>query len=274
MYLYKMGDTALVKIYLAQMEPVLNNKELNIEKIHYFIKESSNQNANLVLFPELALTGLSTKERTRELAECSEGPNVKKVQYWAEKYRVKIIFGFPELKDNKVFNSACFINDDGELLGIHRKAHLWDEEEKYYSPGNSFTVWDTDIGKIGIMICFDSQFPESARLLALQGADMIMVPTGNMSPFESFQPFNIQSRAEENQLFICTTNLVGTEDSLYFFGESTAADPNGKMLVKADQSESGIVVNIDLQTVLEVRGKYNYIASRRPDLYNGLLNDI
>lgn len=257
-------------MYLAQMQAVLGDKAKNLEKILTFIEKAAQNNADLVLFPELALTGLSTKEQTKELAESIEGPSIVKVQEWAENFNVKVIFGFPEVVNNKVYNSACLINHNGELIGVHRKAHLWNEEANYYSAGDNFHVWETDIGKIGIMICYDTQFPESARLLALKGAQMILVPTGNMSPFESLQPFNICSRAEENQIFVITTNLVGTEEPLYFFGESTAADPFGKIIAKADQTEKGILVNIDIGKIKEARKNYDYLANRRPELYREL----
>lgn len=260
----------MVKVYLAQIQTVLGNKDENLKKIHNYIENASSLKADLILFSELSLTGLSTGNKTRKLAETTEGESVKKVQEWAEKHEIKVIFGLPELENDKVYNSACFINDDGRIIGVHRKAHLWGDEEKYYTPGNNFSVWDTDIGKIGIMVCFDTQFPESARLLALKGAKIIMVPTGNMTPFELLQPFNIQSRAEENQLYICTTNLIGQEKSLNFFGGSTAVDPYGKVLVKADQSESGVIVNIQPEKIWEAREDYNYLNSRRPELYKDL----
>lgn len=258
------------KIYLAQMQPVLGDKEKNTGKIFSFIKEAAQSNADLVLFPELALTGLSTKSRTNELAESISGPSVKKVQKWAREHNIKVIFGFPEAVNGNVYNSACFINHKGDIIGTHKKVHLWDEEAKYYSGGDSFKVWDTKIGKIGIMICYDTQFSESARILAVKGAQMILIPTGNMSPFEFHQSFHIRCRAEENQLFVATTNLVGQEGSLHFFGESTAADPFGEILVKADQSEMGVMVEFDLNKIHEARSNYNYLANRRPEVYKDL----
>lgn len=116
----------------------------------------------------------------------------------------------------------------------------------------------------------NTEFPENARLLALKGAEIILAPTANMSPFEHLQRTYIQSRAAENQLFAATTNRVGTEESTYFFGESAAADPFGNLLALADQSESGYLVEIDLRRLKDARSMPNYLKDRRPVLYDPL----
>lgn len=256
------------KLLLAQLEPILFDKSANLQKMHDVMKRS--QEADLILFPELFLTGYYTREKTRELAEAVNGPSIQQMMRWAKECRVKVIFGFPEYKGEAVYNSACFINEQGEVLGTYQKVHLWDEEGKYFRPGTDFPVWETTIGKIGIMICYDTEFPETARQLALNGADMILAPTANMTPFEHIQQIYIQSRAAENQIFVATTNRTGEEESAAFFGESAAANPFGQLICKGDREEGLYWVDVDLNLVKQSRTFPNYLKDRSPGLYKGM----
>lgn len=258
------------KIYLAQMEPVLFDKSQNIKKMKDFIKKAYEQKADLILFPELALTGYFLREKTRELAENLQGRSISAIQEFARSYNMMIVFGFPELIGRNVYNSAVLINRDGEVLGACQKIHLWDEEAKYFSYGEKLCVWDTHIGKIGIMICYDTEFPETARLLRLQGAELILAPTANMPPFEKTQRLQIPCRAIENQVFVATTNRVGSEESTRFFGESAAADPSGNLLVRADQTESGYLVEFERNDIYKARENPDYLNDRRPEIYKNL----
>lgn len=261
----------MVRLYLAQMEPVLHDKASNLAKMFTYVKQAAALKADLILFPELALTGYFTRERTAELAEDTEGPSVKQVREWAKTHNLKIIFGFAERKEGKLYNSACFVNHDGTVIGTYQKLHLWDEEGKYFSAGDTLPVWETDIGKIGIMICYDTEFPETSRILALQGAEMILAPTANMSPLEHLQQVLIQSRALENQVFVATTNRIGTEETTFFFGHSAVANPFGKLLLLADQQEGGHLVECDLDQIRQARTFACYLNDRRVSTYRRLV---
>lgn len=262
------GGRLMAKIYLAQMEPVLFDKAANLSKMKWYMEQAADQQAQLILFPELCLTGYFTREKTMELAEDLHGSSILQMQDWAQEYNLKIIFGFIEKKEGSVYNSACFINNDGTIIGTYQKNHLWDEEPKYFSAGNTYSVWDTDIGKIGIMICYDTEFPEASRILALKDAQIILAPTANMSPLEHAQQVLIQCRALENQLFVATTNRVGQEETTNFFGESAAADPFGKLIVHGSQAESGYLIEIDLNKITEARRFYNYLKDRKMETYS------
>ncbi|MGG3466758.1 carbon-nitrogen hydrolase family protein [Neobacillus pocheonensis] len=255
------------KILLAQVKPKLLDKSSNLESMEQYIRSAHQQGADLVLFPELFLTGYFTREFTGEVAEDLDGPSICKVRELAKKYSVKVVFGFPENKEGKFYNSACFIDEEGEVLGTYQKVHLWDEEPKYFEPGMNFPVWDTNIGKIGIMICYDTEFPESARTLALNGAEIILAPTANMTPFQHVQQLFIQSRAAENQVFVATTNQIGKEESTCFFGESAAADPYGQLLGKCKDQEEMLLLEMDLNLVHQARNFPIYLNDRRPMYY-------
>jgi predicted amidohydrolase len=255
------------KILLAQAKPILLDKKSNIETMGRFMQNAHKQGAELVLFPELFLTGYFTREHTNEMAEDLNGPSIQQIRDMAKQYHLMIVFGFPEKKDGRLYNSACFIDQQGEILGTYQKVHLWDEESKYFEPGSSFHVWETSIGKIGIMICYDTEFPESARTLALNGAEIILAPTANMTPFQHVQQLFIQTRAAENQIFVATTNQIGMEESTWFFGESAAADPYGHLLAKGGDQEQGILIDINLELVKQAREFPFYLNDRRPDHY-------
>ncbi|TLS38618.1 carbon-nitrogen hydrolase family protein [Pseudalkalibacillus caeni] len=258
----------LLKVMLAQMKPVLFDKTINLQKMERYIQVASKENADLILFPELALTGYFTRDKTISLAEDLEGKSIKLLQSWARDYNIKVITGFPEVKGDSVYNSAIFINNDGMIIGTYQKCHLWDEEYKYFQPGNSYPIWETDIGKIGIMICYDTEFPEVARTLALKGAQLIFAPTANMSPLEHSQRIYIQARAVENQIFVATTNRVGIEEDTHFFGESAAADPFGRFLTLGEDKEEHYFVEINLERISEARENFFYLKDRAVQTYN------
>ncbi|GAE37174.1 nitrilase/cyanide hydratase and apolipoprotein N-acyltransferase [Halalkalibacter akibai JCM 9157] len=137
------------KILLAQITPVLHDKKANLILFETYMKEASEKGADLILFPELSLTGYFTRDKTVELAESIEdGKSIKQICQWAKKYQLKTVFGFPEKKDGNVYNSACMVDSDGSVIGAYQKVHLWDEEGKYFSAGENYYVWETDIGKI------------------------------------------------------------------------------------------------------------------------------
>lgn len=261
------------RIYLAQFKPILLNKTKNLNIMYQFIREANKQKAEVILFPELALTGYHIRGKTAELAETKDGLSIRQLAKWAKEFQLKIVAGFPEKKEDGLFNSACFINDDGSLIGTYQKVHLWDEEPKYFQAGNDFPVFTTDIGKIGIIICYDTEFPETSRIMALKGADIILAPTANMTPLEHFQKISVQMRAAENQLFFATTNRIGIEEGTNFFGESAAADPYGNLLTIFENTEKGEVVKMDLNKINEVRSKFDYLADRKPSVYHSLIQE-
>jgi 5-aminopentanamidase len=261
-----------MKIALAQMKPVLHDKPKNLEMMHYHIQKASLQKCQLILFPELVLTGYFTREKTKELAEDINGESILQLKDWAREYNLMIIAGFPEKVEEEVFNSAVIIDQKGEIVGTYQKVHLWDEEEKYFSAGQNFPVWQTVFGTIGVMICYDTEFPETARILAEKGASIILAPTANMTPLEHLQKTYIQSRAAENQVFVATTNRIGVEETTHFFGQSAAANPFGELLVLGGGEENQYYVEVDFSEIKAARDKFCYLADRRPSVYQSAIN--
>jgi len=261
-----------MRVALAQLRPVLGDKSANLATAARVIAEAAAARADLVVFPELFLTGYFTREHTREIAEHSDGPSLKILAAHARAHRIAVVMGFPEADRARdaVYDAVCLISAAGELEACYRKLHLYGEEHRYFAAGNEHAVTTVAGCRIGLMICFDIEFPELARLVALQGAQILLVSSANMSPFESYQEAYLKARALENHAFVVLTNRVGTEETVQFFGGSGACDPLGRVLCRAGAEETLLIADLDLSLIAQSRRLFDYFTSRRPGLY-GLL---
>lgn len=227
-----------------QFYPEFGEKEENLKKTAAVLR---NVDIDLLVLPEFFATGYQFRSKD-EVAELSE--TIKKGRTTAflhDMSREKgffIVAGLPERDGDKFYNSAVLTGPDG-LIGTYRKTHLYFEEKLFFSPGDTgFKVWDTEIGNIGIMICFDWFFPEAMRCLALNGADIVAHPSNLVLPY---CPGAMPVRCLENRLFSVTANRIGTEDRtegrpLKFIGQSLIVSPEGKVLVKASGDEEKLIV--------------------------------
>lgn len=176
-------------------------------------------------------------------------------------------YGFPEREGELVYNSAVFIDHNGEILGTYRKNHLFDHEKKHFTPGQHVPVFDTPDGRFGIMITYDMEFPEIARILAMKGAQLLLILNSNMIPYQPYQNIYLRARAMENHVFVAATNKVGLENDSLFFGESEVIHPTGNTIYKSSNNEDLAIVQISLAEINESKGVLDYIANRRSDLY-------
>jgi predicted amidohydrolase len=189
---------------------------------------------------------------------------------WTKKHSCYVVYGFAEQAD-RIYNSAALVGPEG-IIGIYRKVHLFDRENLFFAPGNlGFPVFNLPIGKVGIMICFDWIYPESARSLALKGAQLIAHPANLVLPN---CPYAIVTRCLENRLFTATADRVGEENrggvNLKFIGTSEIVAPNGKILCRLGVQESTIsVADVDLALADKKQiNEYNHVLKgRRPDQY-------
>lgn len=268
------------KIACCQMQSGLGTKDENIAKMLAKIEEvTSKEKIDLVIFPELATTGYECSDIYGELAEhFPDGPTFKIFQEAAKKHDIHLIYGYVENaeKDGKpvLFNSAVLIDNKGEILGQYRKTHLVDgEETKYFEKGTEYNVFDTSIGKIGIMICWDTAYPEVARSLALKGAEIIAVPAAwETEPNEGDWELVNAARSFDNIVYVASCNHVGTDRELYFFGRSKISGPVGRPIVSASDGEETIVAEVDLSVLPELReGYYVLLKDRNPKTYGALV---
>jgi predicted amidohydrolase len=255
---------------LAQLQAVPCQKEANLRRAEVTMADAAERGASAIVFPEMFLSGY-VWEPAGELAEPKEGPSIRTLRRLAKQYRLLTVCGFPERNGSRQpYNSSCVINPDGEVVGWHRKVHLFRDEQRYFSAGDRFDVCQTSLGPIGVLICYDLEFPESARLLALRGARLVVVPTACMEPYREYQAVYARARAMENGVFVAVTNTIGSDGKYSYFGESAAIDPCGNVLCLAKSTEEVPVVKIDFSSVPWVRKSSPYLDRRRPEIYSEL----
>jgi predicted amidohydrolase len=263
------GSIEPFSVALAQAEPRLFSKEENLSRAEMLIRQAGSLGAGAVIFPELFLTGYSLQERAVELAETLDGPSVKRIADAAARSRIAVFMGYPErtADDGPVYDSVFAVNAAGRVCGSYRKIHLFQDENRWFLPGDQPCVLDVGLGPVGLLICYDLEFPEAARQLALQGAAWIAVSTGNMLPNQHQQEVYVQARAAENRCWVALANRVGREGDLTFFGGSAVADPFGELAVQAGDGETLLLAQIDLARADQARLNADYLADRKPAVY-------
>lgn len=267
------------KIALCQMK-VIDNKNSNIKNALNMIKVSAENKSDLVVLPEMFNCPYDN-EKFREYAEEKEGSKTLNAISKAAKdsNRYIIAGSIPELDGDKLYNSSFIFNRDGEVIGSHRKMHLFDvdiagkisfKESATLSAGNQITLIDTELCKIGIAICYDMRFPELLRLMTLKGAELIVIPGAfNMTTGPAHWETLIRARAIDNQIYVAAASPARNEELSYVaYGNSMVADPWGEVLARARAEEEIIYADIKLSKVNEVRREIPVLNGRREDIYS------
>jgi predicted amidohydrolase len=220
--------------------------------------------ADVLVTPELFLTGYAIgNENVRRLAEPVDGPTSQAVAEITRSTGVAVAVGLPELDAaGQVYNTALLL-DDGAVIGSHRKMHLFGGLDRdQFTPGDRRPdVLDLRGHRVGLLICYDVEFPETARCLAAQGAEAILVPTANMVAYELVSTVIVRARAYENGVFVAYANYTGPERELEYGGLSTVCAPDGVVLALAGDGEELLV------TELVSTPGMGYLADRRTDLF-------
>ncbi|RNB89763.1 carbon-nitrogen hydrolase family protein [Brevibacillus fluminis] len=259
-----------MRLSIAQIETQLNQKFFNLEKITRYVREARRQQSDLVVFPELCLTGYSIGPWLAEAAESLGGPCMSYMKALCREEGIHVLYSFPEREQERYYVTTALINDRGEVLGIYRKTHLFDEERVFFSSGSELPVFETKFGTIGIMSCFDLEFPEVARILRLKGASMILIPTSNMQPYKEYQLIYTQCRAMENEIPVALCNRIGFEGEMTFIGESTFVDGYGKThALLCDKEE---IVTFPVLLFRGTDPKIRRILNGEADLFEQLLH--
>ncbi len=270
----------------------------NLEKAVSLVKEAAQSGANIVLLPELFERQYFCQQRNYDFYSfalpVSENPAVARMRALALEWNVVIPVSFYERDGNALYNSAAVIDADGELLGVYRKTHIPDDhfyqEKFYFSPGDTgFRAFETRFGCVGVGICWDQWFPETARCLALQGADVILFPTAiGSEPIlgcDSAPHWRrvMQGHAAANIVPVAAANRVGTErvlpnaananqkSALTFYGSSFLTDETGVILAEADrESETVILAEYDFERIRKARLEWGLFRDRRPERYGAI----
>ncbi len=266
-----------IKLALAQISCKQGDKTENIKKIEKIVKRAKSQAAELVIFPELSLTGYVVRDQIYELAETIPGPSTNILENIARKTKTYIIFGMPELSQRAhatIYNASVLVGPEG-FIGKYRKMYLPThsvfEEKRYFRPGYQTAVFDTELGKIGLIICYDIFFPEVSRLARLEGAQLLVCISASPAVRRTFFETLTAARAIENVAFLAFVNLVGIEDGLQFWGGSRLIGPQGKILVKAKYDEEDLVIGeVDYADIRPIEAFVPTLKDLRPELFDKL----
>ena len=259
-----------MKIACVQMDVTLGMPEENFAKAARLIEEAMEGAPDIVVLPETWNTGFFPKEGLSELSDRDCARVKAEIGALARKFRVNIVAGsVANVRDGKVYNTACVFDREGSCIGSYDKTHLFTPmgEEQYFAKGDHLCRFTLDGVRCGILICYDLRFPELSRSLALQGLDMLFVvsqwPKARIPHLQTLTA----ARAIENQVFLVCCNACGTAGDTRFGGSSCILDPLGNPIARAGETEQILTGECDLQIVTSIRGSIPVFRDRRPELY-------
>jgi N-carbamoylputrescine amidase len=278
-------------MHVAALQLALSdNMESNIAAVEVLVREAAHHGARIILPPEL-FEGLYFCQTQDEryfatAAPVAEHKAVQAMQALAAELQVYIPCSFFERDGPHYYNSLAMIDDSGDVMGVYRKSHIPDgpgyTEKFYFRPGNTgFKVWDTRHGRIGVGICWDQWYPETARAMMLMGADVLMFPTaiGDEPAAEELDTSRLWRRAMvghavSNVVPVIASNRIGREANATFYGHSFITNERGDLVVEYGGEESGVLVaKFDLELIRKHRATFGFFRDRRPDLYGRLVED-
>ena len=267
-----------MKIALIQQHAT-HDKAANVARGLAAIDEAANNGAQLACFAELAFEWFYPQRPAgagvRDLAEPVDGPTVRAFQQKARERGIVIVLNLFERDGERTYDSSPVIDADGALLGVTRMIHITEypcfHEQGYYTPGDKGApVFDTKAGRIGVSICYDRHFPEYMRALALNGADLVIVPqAGAVDEWpEGLYEGEMRVAAFHHGYFIALCNRVGKEDCLEFAGESFVCAPDGEVIARASKGRDAILyAEVDLPAAERSHARRLFLKHRRPELY-------
>lgn len=279
-----------IKIAATQMLCTWN-RQATLDKADHMVREAAQKGANIILLQELFETPYFCQLQKFQYMELAtpleENPAVEHFKKLAKELDVVLPISFFERAGNTQFNSIAIIDADGEILGVYRKTHIPDglpyAEKFYFTPGDTgFKVWNTKYGRIGVGICWDQWFPETARSLALQGAEILFFPTaiGSEPTLEKDSRIHwrntMAGHAAANMMPVVASNRIGREtdedSEMTFYGSSFIADNHGEIVEQADDSTETVLVHeFDLDELARERREWGIFRDRRPEMYKTIL---
>ena len=271
-----------MRVAVAQMEPKLAEKERNLDACFARLEEAAAAGAELLVLPEMAVPGymFDSAEEAMPYAEEIPGPSTEAFERECARLGMHAVCGLLERDGDTLHNSAILVGPDG-LIGSYRKTHLpFLGVDRFVVPGDELNVYDTPLGRIGVIICYDLRFPEVTRTLALKGADIVCLPTNFPMAAKVQTELITVARAAENRVYLVTANRVGKERTGEFCGWSQIVDPYGKRLAEAGETEEALLVaDVDVEKARDkdyvVPGEYELylFGHRRPELYGALVEE-
>ncbi len=277
-FLWGYNNMNSFKVGIIQ-SPVVDDVKKNIDTALHMIEDAKKKGAEIVCLPEMF--NCPYKPSNFPIyGESQGGYTYTALKDCAIKNDIILVGGsVPEEKDGKIYNTSYIFNNKGELIGKHRKMHLYDvdveggisfKESLTLTPGNEATMIDTELGLFGVGICYDIRFPEYSRILSLLGAKVIFMPAAfNMTSGPAHWEFNFRCRAFENQVYMIGTAPARDLNSYYVsYGHSIVVSPWGEITAQMDENPGVMIVDIDLDYVDKVRNEFPMLMHRRTDLYH------
>jgi len=255
-----------IKAAAVQFTITLGEIGPNLAQVRQSLQALAAEGVQLAVLPEMWGTGFAYKELNR-LAERTGGL-VEELAALSAEYGMVIVGSLPEPHEDKVYNTA-YVLDNGKLRGKYRKIHLFSlmQEDRSFDSGSSWLLTDTTAGRIGVFICYDLRFPELARRLAVEGAEILVVPGEWPKPRQEHWRTLLRARAIENQLFVVAANCCGVVGKLDFFGMSMIIDPKGELLAEAGYEPGNITATLDFAAMTAWRQQIPCFSDRKPECY-------
>lgn len=249
-------------IALAQLPGIEGNIKANLDGTLDVIAHHGDEVA-MIIFPETHLTGFAEPRHVEDRAIRSDGKEIAQLITASRRHDCAIAIGFLEQAEGGVYNTTVLITPESGIALSYSKTHLWPDERDLVLPGNTLGTTQWRGITIGLMICYDIEFPETAGALGALGAELMVVTNGNMDPYGPVHTRAAQARAQDNQCFVAMTNRCGTGAGFEFAGESALFSPLGETLFQAQRSPGVHRVTLDPELLLSARRHYDYLADRR-----------
>jgi omega-amidase len=260
-----------VTIAVAQMAPVLNQVDQNLTMMATMVEDvCAQQKVDIVIFPELCTTGYECGVRFADLAERVPDHSIDTLSKVATECDTYIVFGLAEKQkvESVIYSAAVLIDPEGEVLGDYQKVHLKGEQRLAFRPGFKFVTAETRFGVVGVMVGWDLAFPEAARSLALEGAELLCVCGSWEKPHANEWRSYCFARAYENAAFVAACNRVGEEPTYSFFGESMIIGPRGVVHARLEEEEPGVALaTVDLDQARHYQEETQLLQARQPRSY-------
>jgi predicted amidohydrolase len=277
---------ALVQARSEVGTEIFDPRDANLEGALPRIRRAAEEQADIVVFGEMYLSGYRTDEHLYKYATVVDPPDkhVRVLIETAQKHNLYIVMGavtFGRNVPGDIYNSALMVGAQG-IVGLYRKTHVAafpysrgiSKERCFYSPGKDLPVFETSIGRVGIHICYDISFPEVARVQALKGADILINVSASAAGFEEFWTHTLFTRAVENGCWYAVCSVVGEQRGDVLFGGSRIVAPTGEVVAEAKHHEEDfLVTDIDLSMMWAIRGQRHLFSTRNPHLYTAIVEE-
>lgn len=268
-----MTGSGELKLAILQHRPTPADIEQSLARMEQAAATAAADGVQLLVCPEASLTGYNIALATAQsVAVARDGETTDRIRALCQRHAIALAYGYIERDGEQLFNAVNVIDASGERIAHYRKTHLWDDLDRtLFSAGQDFSpVFELHGWNIGLLICYDIEFPECSRHLALHGAELIVAPTALMAPWTFVADVITRARAAENQVYFAYANYCGPEGELQYVGRSCIIGPDGEEVARAADQPELLSATLTRQAISDIRQKPPYHKDRRPELYQSL----